>query len=428
MMLEPAPIYGNMVSVKLDLNGNLIKLHAVPSKKWPAQELNLSALFAAAGLNLAEFTEAVPSELPPDFADTQRAWEGRSPHGTDLPIKVEAAFYHGKPIYFEVLHDRRVEKPDGANSQGMLDGSSSTLAAAFELAMLLAAAFLGPRNLYRGSADRQGALRLALWSFALLMVVWLFESHHALNVWEELRLLTLGLAFACSWAALMWIKYIALEPYVRLLWPESLITWTRLLAGQWRDPRLGRDLLQGAFIGVVLGLLDMLGRVIPAWFGGMTPVPFFDWWIPNTFLDGYWVGNFLINLLYSFRWAFFDVTLFLLLRVLLRRTIPAAIVYIAVGTLLYVGTTADFGSIGYCVVAVLMQSLLLLLMARIGIFALVMAVFAWYCVFFPLTHDLPHNGIYALGSIMIMAGMLMAGYGFYTSGGARGWFGELLRV
>jgi hypothetical protein len=43
-----------------------------------------------------------------------------------------------------------------------------------------------------------------------------------------------------------------------------------------------------------------------------------------------------------------------------------------------------------------------------------MAIFAWYCVFFPLTHDLAHNGIYALTAIMVLAG-----YGFYTSGAGR---------
>jgi serine/threonine-protein kinase len=44
--------------------------------------------------------------------------------------------------------------------------------------------------------------------------------------------------------------YLALEPHVRKRAPELLVGWTRLLEGRTRDPRVGRDLLIGAAIGV----------------------------------------------------------------------------------------------------------------------------------------------------------------------------------
>ena len=37
--------------------------------------------------------------------------------------------------------------------------------------------------------------------------------------------------------------YLAIEPWTRRLWPHVMITWARLLAGRWRDPVVGRDLL-----------------------------------------------------------------------------------------------------------------------------------------------------------------------------------------
>ena len=39
------------------------------------------------------------------------------------------------------------------------------------------------------------------------------------------------------------VVYLALEPYVRRTWPVILITWSRLVSGQLRDPLVGRDLL-----------------------------------------------------------------------------------------------------------------------------------------------------------------------------------------
>jgi serine/threonine-protein kinase len=48
--------------------------------------------------------------------------------------------------------------------------------------------------------------------------------------------------------------YLALEPYVRRRWPQTLIAWSRVLEGRLRDPLIGRDLLVGLLfaIGIVL--------------------------------------------------------------------------------------------------------------------------------------------------------------------------------
>lgn len=39
--------------------------------------------------------------------------------------------------------------------------------------------------------------------------------------------------------------YIALEPHVRRRWPQSMVTWSRLLSGQIRDPLVGSHMLIG---------------------------------------------------------------------------------------------------------------------------------------------------------------------------------------
>ena len=62
------------------------------------------------------------------------------------------------------------------------------------------------------------------------------------------------LAFAGQ-AALTWVAYLVLEPYARAHWPQTLVSWNRLLQGRFRDPMVGRDALIGALFGVVLILL-----------------------------------------------------------------------------------------------------------------------------------------------------------------------------
>jgi serine/threonine-protein kinase len=55
-----------------------------------------------------------------------------------------------------------------------------------------------------------------------------------------------GLFLALSFGVL----YLALEPFVRKRWPQSLISWVRLWSGSLRDPVVGANLLIGVVTGV----------------------------------------------------------------------------------------------------------------------------------------------------------------------------------
>ena len=39
------------------------------------------------------------------------------------------------------------------------------------------------------------------------------------------------------------LAYPAIEPWTCRLWPHVIITWTRVIAGRWRDPLVARDVL-----------------------------------------------------------------------------------------------------------------------------------------------------------------------------------------
>jgi hypothetical protein len=64
-------------------------------------------------------------------------------------------------------------------------------------------------------------------------------------------------------AGITWVLYVALEPFVRKLWPRTIISWTRLVGGKIRDPLVGRDVL----FGVVLRLVWVVILEIRLFFG-----------------------------------------------------------------------------------------------------------------------------------------------------------------
>jgi len=105
------------------------------------------------------------------------------------------------------------------------------------------------RNLRLDRSDRSSALRVAAYVFGTLALAWLLQAPHVPS-FAEIGLFFNFLAYGLMVAALVWMVYIALEPYARRLWPEGLISWNRLLAGRLRDPLVGRDLLIGPAAGV----------------------------------------------------------------------------------------------------------------------------------------------------------------------------------
>ena len=66
--------------------------------------------------------------------------------------------------------------------------------------------------------------------------------------------LIVALSTSLFLAAVIWMLYVAVEPYVRRHWPQAMISWSRLLAGKLRDPLVGRDILWGVLLGVLWSL------------------------------------------------------------------------------------------------------------------------------------------------------------------------------
>src|ERR1700730_13326649 len=135
------------------------------------------------------------------------------------------------------------------------------------LALLLGAVLLARYNLRQGRGDRRGAFRLAFFLFSVSMLGWLFGASHVPTFDEVFRFFLLGASPALLLAGLLWLLYFALEPYVRRRWPNTIISWSRVLGGSLRDPLVGRDILVGVLFGICWALLSQLENLVRFWRG-----------------------------------------------------------------------------------------------------------------------------------------------------------------
>ena len=103
---DPPREISGMAHITLDLTGRLIGFSAVPpqldTSPAPPQQPDPAPLFAAAGLDLKSFQPATPQWTPLAAMDSRAAWTGKFPSNPAEPIRVEAAWWHGKPVNFQI--------------------------------------------------------------------------------------------------------------------------------------------------------------------------------------------------------------------------------------------------------------------------------------------------------------------------------------
>jgi len=139
--------------------------------------------------------------------------------------------------------------------------------------LMLTGVLLARRNVKLGRGDRRGAFRAAAVLFVLLMIAWALGDRHVPAFGIEIAMMFNAIAQALFGAAVLWLAYLGLEPYVRRFAPDCLIGWTRLLAGSWRDPRVGRDVLIGVGVGVLMTIVVASHNLIPTLAGRPELIP-----------------------------------------------------------------------------------------------------------------------------------------------------------
>jgi serine/threonine-protein kinase len=259
-------------------------------------------------------------------------------------------------------------------------------------------------------------MRLAIMFFVVRMLYWAFASHHNGLADLEFRLITFHLAFSVFLAGFLWLLYVALEPFVRKKWPAWIISWSRLLAGDFRDPLVGRDLLIGSVTGAGLIVVSSLSRIAPNWIGKATPVTL----TPGTvILDTHQFFSRLASqlsagLFLSFICVFLLLVFVAVLRSEMLSLITLWILISVMGSLI---TNSSLIMAPFNAVAAL---LIVFVLHRYGLLALIAAMFVSHLyVFFPITTDF--TAWYATDfTIALVICLVLAGFAAYASvGGSK---------
>lgn len=412
---EPARDLPGMTMVTLDTLGRLRSFYAVPPQKTSAGETatpDWSPLFVESGLDHTKF-QPVPSIWTPPHAATDRAaWEGSYPDQPELKIHVEAAAFNGKPVYFEILDTWDQPREARFSLARFRDRVLVGLLLTAFITVLVGSALLALRNVKLGRGDRKGAFRLAAFVLVVFFLRWLFSSHHVANEVEAFNFIS-GVQIVLFWTVFFWVVYLAFEPFVRRRWPNRIISWSRLLAGGFRDPLVGRDILIGAIFGLGQILCNFyLANLIPQWFGYPPGIPFWDF--PATRLLGlrsfaHGITNQVFGgLIQSFILLFILLLLFMVLR---RERVAAIVLFVIIATTLSLAHERALGM----PFAVLSAFLVIWVLYRYGLLALISSLFVLHLViFFPITSDFSawYAADYLLALIVCLALVI---FGFYTS-------------
>ena len=328
---DPPPIVSGMIRIQLDPQGRLTRFEAIPPEvvsapSSPAQAFNWNVLFSAAGLDPAQFQPAQPTWNSLASSDARAAWTGKWP-STERPLRIEAAAFQGKPVFFRLIGDwtqpwRMQAPPESAGKK-----ASEIIFLVLVAAVMVGALWLARRNYRQGRGDREGALRLAKIVFGLLIGLWLLRSHLVLVLgFGTFGLMILAICTTLFLSSVIFVLYLALEPYVRRYWPQAIISWSRLLAGRVRDPLVGRDILFGILLGVIWLVVFIASRLAAMKIGASPELLSTDYLLSTRRALGIWLSQFPGTILGTLEFFF----VFLGLKVVLKRDWLATIVFVAI--------------------------------------------------------------------------------------------------
>ena len=409
----PVQVSG-MANVRLDAHGHLLELLVVPPQvddgepPWP--EPDWGPLLKTAGFLPDALTPVPPVWNALVDVDRRAAWEGTYPGQDAIPVRVEAAAYHGNPVFFHVVlpWTRPTRMEEAPSETG--DTIANTIQLVLFGAVLIGGFLLARRNLRRGRGDRKGALRLSVFVFCGVVLVWVFGNWHPVPSWSQplwfVRTVSEGLFLSVA----VGMTYLAVEPYARRLWPELLISWGRLLEGRFRHPRIGRDILIG-------GLAAILG--VPV-FSLLLRSPIFA--NPNLLTGPGMVAG-LLQIAVPLG-SVLLLTLLLFFLILLRRQWITVMMLFLVLTVVG-GAATGGGAIGWLAIA-WQVAVILFVLVRFGLLAMIfLNVFANGLTSLPIGLD-PSAWYAGYSVVSLLALIALAVYGFSISLAGRRVFSETL--
>ncbi len=417
-----------MINIDLDTEGRLLRLISLPSlaqaQSEPANALDWGVFFAAADFEIAAFKLEPPKEVPPVSYDLNESWTGILAAEPAVPLRINAAAFQGKPVFFEVQGPWDDRAPVTTSGPYLTKVILPAVWFPAVLFILIIGIYFARRNIRMKRGDLRGAFRISTFAFAAMALGATLLAHHAYTSFGDFMWwIRGGLAFFLFDAVYIWVCYMAIEPSMRRFWPEQVISWNRLLSGRFHDPLVGRHIMIGAIAGALAASVMFVFEAFPGW----------------AFLPGSWSAHIeLISLSSAFKqWG--------LIFYLVGTMASYGIAYIAAVTIPYVlfrnrklvmVVCLGMGVVYLCLGApgsLLTQVLFAcvgsliftLCLFRFGIFPTIVGLF----IFSLLTRmplQLEPQSWSGRASIMTMIiAVAIVLYGFYVSLGGRSLFGQL---
>jgi serine/threonine-protein kinase len=401
--------------VSLDSEGRLRSFRIVPSQEedstGPPAAPDWTLFFSEAGFDPSKLTPVEPRRVPLYYADTRAAWQGSLPETPEVPLRIEAAAYRGKPVDFEIIGPWTRAERMVPRAATLGQNVSSAVLTIMLAALVIGGLYFARQNLRLGRGDRRGATRVALFVFCSGMITWILTEQHVPTFWE-VYLAFAGLAVNLLLAALTWVVYIALEPYVRRRRPQVLVSWTRVLSGELTDTLVGRDVLIGCAFGAVFSILDQIQVLAPGWFGKPTELSVLSLRLLAHPAQALQSANGEVALFIGM-WILF--LLFLLQTLLRRDWLAASVLTLALSIFALQSSTPWVEA----PVLILYQGLGVFLLLRFGLLALIISAYVDN-IFdaFPMTLQTSawYSGLGFVGLFIVLA---ITAYGFRISLGSR---------
>jgi len=268
MIQTPESVSREALLVMLDPLARLLYLHDGPTfganfaaARSSEAAFDWSKLLSLAGLDETEL-EAEDNASLPVLSDACAVWQGADPEAVGGRIRVEAAAFDGRPVYFSV------ERMD-ASAQGSWrqlrwrSGLRRAVERPLYVLVVLAALVFGVINVVKGRTHLVGAVTLVGTVLVVEVAVRLLSVGNATHPLDSPMQVVAGGSFEIVIAAFgVGLCYLGMEPFARRRRPETLIAWNRLLSGRVTDSSVGTGLLIGASTGAALTLLSELDRVV----------------------------------------------------------------------------------------------------------------------------------------------------------------------
>ncbi len=417
---KPALIQSNSLRLYLDSAGRLRQFEAIPplEPSTPPFTFDPASIYRALDLPAENFTPASPFRTPLTAHDQVQAFSGPHPSIPKATFHFQYGTYKGRLTSLYILYPWSKPIQDAVQPPSAAEQFSTYFTVAALAVFLFFVTTLARRNWLANRADRRGAQRLFLLRLATGSASWLISAHFV----PTAAMVSYGgtwLAYNLLIALIFWGLYVALEPYLRQRWPQSIITWNRLLNGRFLDSDVAAHTLMGvAIVMAIVSTFMLKGWFALNRFGRLTP--------NYISLDspGLWLSS-IIDVANSAIITGF-LTFFVLfgLRILLRRDIFVVLG----GTIFLTAVNSDLwqskhllqdGTVYFFISLVVVLALL-----RFGMLTTLVAVFTANVIGrTPFTMDFSHWFIpYSFASLLLIAAIAL--FAFWRSLGDQSLLAE----